>query len=202
MKQSHAILLMLAIASLCVLDTRAGTGNAGYSVKPEDIIDSVHTDDIHFNIAAKTASRYYAKKERLGAELLNTLRDKKSSNANKCEAAYYLGEMGFSAAADDLAANIAINLGDSVILIQNLPIFLAYPSRDALVKIGTLSIPPVIRNIAECDDTHVRELSLDVMNRVYGDKDFVQLRLQKALRAEKDSHKRARLQAALTALGN
>jgi hypothetical protein len=202
MKQSNSIFLVLAIASLCVLDIRAGTENAGYSVKPEDIIDSVHTDDIHFNIAAKTASRYYAEKERLGADLLNTLKDKKSSNANKCEAAYYLGEMGFSAAANDLAANIAINLGDSVILIQNLPIFLAYPSRDALVKIGTSSIPMVIRNLAEDDDAHVRELSLDVMTRVYGDKDFVQLRLQKALRAEKNSHKRARLQAALTGLGN
>ncbi|MGH7976622.1 MAG: hypothetical protein ACREC8_08160, partial [Limisphaerales bacterium] len=71
---------------------------------------------------------------------------------------------------------------------------------DALVKIGTASIPAMIRNLEESDDSAVRILSLRVIYRIEGDKDIVQLRLQKALKVEKDSRKQARLASALKAL--
>ena len=70
----------------------------------------------------------------------------------------------------------------------------------ALIKIGNPSIPAVIRNLAESDDAKVRELSLTALYHIDGDKDITQLRLQKALKAEKDLQKQARLQAALKSL--
>lgn len=159
-------------------------------------------DNVHFNLAAETASKFHAERERLGSELLKTFKNHKSSSANQCIAAYYLGEMRLSTAVDFLAANIKENLNDADILIQGLPVILAYPSRDALVKIGCPSIPAVIRNLTESDDALVRGLSFDVLTRVDGDKDIVRLRLQKALAAQKDSQKQARLQVALKALGD
>jgi hypothetical protein len=73
---------------------------------------------------------------------------------------------------------------------------------DALVAIGNPSISAVIRNLTESDDTKVRELSLQVLTRIDSDKNISQLRLQRALKAEKDSQKQVRLQAALKSLAN
>jgi hypothetical protein len=198
--QLQTILLALAAASSCALQSRAGTDNALFNIKAEDVIASVHMDNVHFNTAAQTASKFHAERERLGADLLNTFNNQKSSRANQCIAAYYLGEMRYSSAADSLAVDIKVNLGDSDILIQGLPVILAYPARDALVKIGAASIPAVIRNLTESDDALVRALSFDVLTHVDGDKDIAGLRLQKALNAEKDSHKQARIQLALKEL--
>ena len=74
------------------------------------------------------------------------------------------------------------------------------PAVYALIKIGIKSIPAVIRNLEERDDAQVRDLSLKVLYRIEGDKDLVQLRLQKALAAQKDSQKQTRLKLALEAL--
>jgi len=71
---------------------------------------------------------------------------------------------------------------------------------DALIKIGNPSIPAMMRNLAESDDAKARELSLQVLTRIDGDKDISQLRLQKTLKAETDSTKQTRLQAALKSL--
>ncbi len=46
-----------------------------------------------------------------------------------------------------------------------------------------------------------RRVSLQVLTRIDGDKDISRLRLQKALNAQKDSQKQARLQMALKTLG-
>jgi HEAT repeat protein len=70
----------------------------------------------------------------------------------------------------------------------------------ALVAIGTPSIPAVIRNLENSDDAKVRQPSLNVLVRIEGDKDVVQLRLQKALDAQSDTTKKARLQLALKSL--
>ena len=82
-----------------------------------------------------------------------------------------------------------------------------FPATQALVKIGNPAIPAVIRNLAESDDATFRRLSLSALYHIEGDKDIVQLRLQKALAAEKVSTKQVRLQSALkdlagTSFGN
>src|SRR5882724_8828139 len=99
-------------------------------------------------------------------------------------AAYLLGEYRFPDAVDSL--NKVITLKD------NRPRFAEgfwdmFPAMEALAKIGAPSIPAMIRNLAESDDGKVRELSLKVVHYIDKDKDIVQLRLQKALAAEKDS---------------
>jgi hypothetical protein len=66
--------------------------------------------------------------------------------------------------------------------------------------IGSPAIPAVIRNLADSDDSRTRRISMRVLISIDGDKDIVQLRLQKALAAEKDLQKQTRLQAALHSL--
>ena len=101
---------------------------------------------------------------------------------------------------DALAVKIALKMDLSQNIIKGYPIIAGYPAMDALIKIGNPSIPAMIRNLAESDDAKYQELSLQVLYRIDGDKDIVQLRLQKALASEKDSQKQARLQSALKAL--
>ena len=133
--------------------------------------------------------------------LLRIFSDSKAYPDAKCCAAAYLGMMRASEAADSLAANIALQPPFDPHFAVSGPPFGYNPVIDALVAIGNPSIPAVIRNLAESDDAKVRELSLQVLTRIDGDKDIAQLRLQKALKAEKDSQKQARLQVALKSLG-
>jgi len=99
-----------------------------------------------------------------------------------------------------LADKVTLAFDSSRTPIFHFPIISGYPAMDALVKIGNPSIPAVIRNLEESEDAKVRELSLKVLYRIEGDKDIVQLRLQKALEVQQDSKKKARLQTALQAL--
>jgi HEAT repeat protein len=103
-------------------------------------------------------------------------------------------------AADVLAVKIKLHIGDSSVLFIHLPAIADCAAMKALIKIGTPAIPAVIKNLAESNDAEVRKLSLEVLCRIEGDNDIVQLRLQKALAAEKDLQRQARLQAALKAL--
>jgi hypothetical protein len=131
--------------------------------------------------------------------LIRVFNDPKSrAETQKCNAAYYLGAIRASEAADSLAAQITVAPG----VAGSEPFTGWEPVTTALVAIGTPSIPSVIRNLAESDDTKVRELSLQVLTRIDSDKDISQLRLQRALKAEKDSQKQVRLQAALKSLAN
>lgn len=127
-------------------------------------------------------------------ELLNIFNNPKTGDYPKCCAAYYLGEMRASEAVDSLANQITLE----PIVISHEPAYGYNPPVDALVKIGTPSIPAVIRNLAESEDEKVREFSMAVLYLIdAGDKDIVQLRLQKALDAQTDAAKKARLQSAL-----
>jgi hypothetical protein len=140
----------------------------------------------------------------MASQLLDILKSKKTSNLNQCASAYYLGEIRNPESANALADLISLRLDVSKINLIGLPEILQkigeYPAMNALIKIGNPSIPAVIRNLAESDDAKVRELSLKILYRIDGDKDIVKLRLQKALAAQKDSQKQARLQSALKAL--
>ena len=116
----------------------------------------------------------------------------------KSYAAYLLGEYRFSKATKTLAKNISWEDKVRPNTERGSEWFWDhYPAMEALIKIGTPSLPAVIRNLAESDDAKVRELSFMVLNRIEGDRDIVQLRLQKALKAENEPQKKTRLQAAL-----
>ena len=146
-------------------------------------------------------NKWESRRKQMIAELIGILNDAKSHNLAKCCAAYCLGIMHASDAVDGLAAQISISPPPPSGSDLSGGLSCGYePAAEALVAIGISSIPAVIRNLAESDDAKVRELSLQVLNRIDGDKDIVQLRLQKALKAEKDLQKQARLQAALKSL--
>lgn len=76
------------------------------------------------------------------------------------------------------------------------------PISTGIEKLGSPAIPALLGCLVANDDAKVRELSLKILYHIDGDKDIVQLRLQKALAAEKDSQKQARLQSALKSLAD
>ena len=136
-------------------------------------------------------------------QILETLLTKFDSvnSDDKCYVAYLLGDYRFSQAVKVLGKNIALE--DKIHPNQERGaewFWDRYPAMEALIKIGSASISAIIQNLTESDDAKVRELSLKVIWHIDHDKDIVQLRLKKALKAEKDSTRQARLRAALKAL--
>jgi hypothetical protein len=169
--------------------------------KLDNIITSIKTNDKSLAVLQQQLAEFLSSRQQFAKELLVVFDDPKSSDLSHYAAACYLGEIRFSDAADALAARIEFSFNSAKYPWYNFPADVSpYPVVGALIKIGNPSIPAVIRNLAESDNAKVRELSLQVLTRIDGDKDIVQLRLQKALKAEKDSQKQARLQAALKSL--
>lgn len=166
-------------------------------VSPEEIVASTKENISAFD---RTVNKFSDNQDHLAQELIIIFNDTNSSNLSQCEAAHFLGELKISKAADSLSKKITLRLDASHLIITHLPSITVTPAVDALIKIGNPSIPAVIRNLVESDDAKVRELSLKVLYRIEGDKDIVQLRLQKALKAETDTQKQVRLQSALKAL--
>jgi HEAT repeat protein len=131
--------------------------------------------------------------------LLGIFKDPKSSRLNQCAAAHYLGELHASIAVRALSEKITLNYVRTGFIDHMSDLGAAVEV--ALIQIGTPSIPAMIRNLEESDDARVRDLSLEVLYHIEGDKDIVRLRFQKAITAQKDSQKQARLEAALKSLG-
>jgi hypothetical protein len=77
-----------------------------------------------------------------------------------------------------------------------------YPAVEALVRIGSPAIPAVMQNLTELDDKKIKDLSLKVIVAIDRDKDITQLRLKKAIAAQSDAVKKARLQSALQTLSD
>ncbi len=105
-------------------------------------------------------------------------------------------------ATESLATNITLSVqaGGSLYIMES-P-FWYRPAEHALGEIGVPAIPALLRNLVESQDANTRDASLRVLVGIDGDKDVVQLRLQKALKAGKGSERQARLQAALKALAD
>jgi hypothetical protein len=171
---------------------------ANMRAQSEEIIASIHANNL--DVFEKVAGNFSSERNLLGSKLLNIFTEEKSSNLNRCCAAYYLREIHSRQAVDMLAINIALRLDTSRISVDHLPIIKGFPAKDALIEIGNPSIPAVILNLSESDDAEVRKLSLEVIERIDNDKDISILRLQKAIKAERDAQKQARLQTALKAL--
>jgi HEAT repeat protein len=188
--------LLFLCAFICAEMNLVGqTENSVQRVTPEEIIASVKANNP--DAVDGIVGKLHSERGQLIRELLTVFQDKKSSNVEQCAAAYYFGELKASEAVDALAANITLAFSQPV---DHLTILMNASSVEALIKIGNPSIPAMIRNLAESDDSKVRDLSLQVLTRIDGDKDIVQLRLQKALNAETDSTKKARIQSALKSL--
>ncbi len=140
-------------------------------------------------------------RKRLIQDLLSVLTDPKSPNESKCYSAYYLGVLHATAATETLAAQITNQVWTGGSMSRREAEWRAGPSY-ALFLIGAPAIPALLRNLAEKDDPRTRQASLRAVLLIENDKDVVQLRLQKALKAEPDPEKQARLQAAIKALAD
>lgn len=194
-----AINIALMVLFLSI-KTKAYGGDLGFQMAAEDIIASVHTNNL--DSLDQTLGSYLLERHRLIGRLSTVLENTNfvASNLNQCAAAYYLGAMHASETVDILSSKITLGFDMSRFGIHRIPGVAGYPAMDALVKIGSASIPALLRNLATSDDAKVRSLSLTVLCRIDGDKDISQLRLQKALKAENDTQRRTRLQAAFKML--
>ncbi len=191
------ILVCLFFFASANISLRAQTEakDAAHQMTYQEVIAAVRADkQDSFDFVI---NNYIGERGQFINSLLDIFRNPKSSNFQQCASAYFLGEMHATEAIDALASNITLFLGVS----DHISILDSPPAVHALVEMGAKSIPAVIRNLEEKDEIPVRDFSLQALYRIEEDKDVVQLRLQKALSAQKDSQKKARLQLAIKALG-
>jgi HEAT repeat protein len=200
----QANLLILGLLCISSFNNRVDAQESASTFSFDGILASSHTNDVYS--FKKVSDQFDVERKRVGVELLKVLTDSDSSNfhsnLNQCVAAYYLGEIRCVDSARILADHITLQLDVSRIQIIGLINLekLKSPALDALIKIGTPAIPALVQHLQESDDVKVREFLLKALYQIEGDRDIVQLRLEKALKAEKDSQKQARLQLALKAL--
>lgn len=185
MKQLYCTLLLLALSGAYL-----------YAESGVDALEQMTSTNL---VKRQQASQFLIQQQKEFEKKLTSIVDGAFPKEIIFDAAKVLGQNKSETAAASLAKKIGLDVqGRSLMtLITDEEV---HPISTALVKIGIPSIPAVIRNLAESDDAKVRELSLEVLYRIERDKDIVQLRLQKALAAEKDLQKQARLQSALKAL--
>jgi hypothetical protein len=170
----------------------------GLNLTFQQIIDSAKVSNADAELARRAAGQYKEQRQNAIQEFLKILKDSNATTINRATAAFYLGELHADEASDVLAQSITLQIDwNDVTFFRGLGMIAPLNARDALVKIGSASVPPVIRNLADSDDTKIRQMSLQVLLGIEGDKDVVQLRLQKALKAEPDLQKQERLKTAL-----
>ena len=193
-QQVFTILLLLFGCCRVVVAQSSDWGNAALlDLSKKDTWDFYDAVSFHF----------HGDYEQRGKQLIEIFKDEKLSSLNRATAAYYLGMMKMEEGVMVLASSINFEYDGSKdpvhVHTEVGPFPSRHPAKDALINIGIPSIPAVIRNLAESDDAKVRELSLEVIAKIDNDKSISELRLQKAIKAEADSQKQARLQAALQA---
>lgn len=193
--------LAFVLVSACAQVLQAQTG-ASTSVD-EKIVSALNA--LGNNGSASALGLFqeaYNQREQTISSLLKIFNDPNSNTAKKLYAAYYLGALHASEATDSLADQITLApsgiVGGSLHVTES-P-WMHASAANALMAIGAPSIRALTRNLAQSDDAKIRELSLQVLARIDGDKDISQLRLQKAVKAESDPQKHARLEAALKSL--
>ena len=193
-KCTFLLALFALIVSVNIASFAQGVDVSPDKIKSEDIIATIRVGN--FNDFDPLAANVKKNRSQYVNLLLKIFKDARASDYQKCATAYFLGEMRAPEAVDDLASNIKLCLTNS------------YPGSTrtywpsvtgALIKIGSPSIPALIRNLQESDDAQVRKNSLEVLCYI-DDKDIVQLRLQKTIDIQSDATKKARLQAAINSL--
>ncbi len=167
-------------------------------VTQADIIKSVYATDLSDFQA--TAIRFITEKKRLTAELMDVVRSKQLPMLSRCSAAYYLGIMRDPEAVEILASNVTLEFNPMKVPNFAYPILPQYPAMDALIKIGSPASPVLIGKLSESSDKSMREMLMKSLCQIDVDKDITRFRLEKALKAEKDSKRQARLQSALRML--
>lgn len=199
---STTLSLLLTFASIDKLFGQTDGANAKESAD-DRIVSAVNTinNGGHSDIF-DLFSQADQQRNRTIQGLLKVLNSPTSKRSAKLYAIYYLGTLHATEAIDSLASQITLETegitGGSDYVVESEWSHIS--AADALARIGIQSIPAVIRNLSESDDTKTRDLSLRVLVHIDGDKDISQLRLQKAIKAETDPQKQARLQSALKAL--
>jgi hypothetical protein len=208
-----SFLITLFIASACELPTfaQSESTNGDNTVEGQIVAAlKIGIDPHYLQMPSKDLQNLFQAeslhRKHIIQELIQILDDPKSHNGTKRFAASFLGELHAVEAVDSLAAQITLTLPGTLPgtesemeSVMKLPWNNA-PAYFALEKIGAASIPALIRNVSGSDDERTRDLSLRLLVRIDGDIDISQLRLQKALKAETDSQRQTKLQAALTAL--
>jgi HEAT repeat protein len=173
----------------------ADENGAVAAMSVEAIVASVRSN----NVATfeKVASDLYLERQRLCRELLSILKDAKSSNFQKCSAAYYLGEMRLPDAVSVLSTLVALRNESSYGIKTRLPVMTDYPVVEALIKIGKASTVGMISNLENSSDPLVCDLSARVIRKVEGF-ELARIIVQNAIAKQTDAAKKARLQAAMS----
>jgi hypothetical protein len=189
-------LLIVSALVFCSFSHAVATGEGGIpAMSTEVIVASVRGNNMED--FEKTASDVHIERQRLCRELVGILQNTKSSNFQKCSAAYFLGEMRMQSAASVLAAHLTLRTETSDRLVKRLPVMKNYPAVEALIKIGKASTKPMIQNLEGSSDSLIRDLSARVIRDVEGS-DLARIIIQKAVSKQSDSEKKKRLQAALS----
>ncbi len=195
--------IFLILGWFAVLQVPATAGDeAARKIKPDDVIAWIRSGTNSLSEFDRISVGFRAERERFGRELSAILTDPGTSDIGVYAATYYLGEIRFSDAAGVLALRIGYAFDWAKYPWSTFPDIPPYPVVEALVKIGSPSIPALFRNLEESDVAKTRELSLIAICRIDGDKELTTLRLQKAANAQRDSTKKARLETALGVLRN
>lgn len=203
MKKNVICIIAASLFSLCFFRAHGQTST--------NSIDSIKSNDY----VARKHGVEWLKQQRL--EAITNLVSILETNASlevKESAVIALGNYRASEAVDALAKYVALD-GRGKIVVSLVSDEESRPILSAFEKIGNPSIPVIIRLLEQESFSHqflekdeynqmaernIRNRLLLSLCRIDGNKDIVQLRLEKALKAEKDSQKKAHLQAALKSL--
>ena len=131
------------------------------------------------------------------AELLQQLRNP-TSPEHRATVMYLIGLYRVEAAAPELAKQLIFKMDQ--IDPKRLPIWGTYPAVEALFRIGSHGIPPVLAQIEQSNDDLTIELGAKVVRTVYQQK-IGRLIVDEAIASQPDMNKKMRLRRAKTALG-
>lgn len=197
--KTTAMILTLGIIICLGFKGWAEDVQTAYQVKSDDVLACVLSKD-DVKLFETTRINISGEYKRLNTELIRVFEDQKSSNFNKCAAAYFLGEIHSIDAVNVLAPEIALEFDISHIKIDGFPMLMGEPAMQALIKIGNPAIPALVHNLQESDDVKVRDYSLKALCQIEHDNDVVRLRLQKTLDSQSGSANKARLQSAIESI--